>query len=294
MVEAAQSLSLRPRKPLRAMPADDPLQCWLVRIGQIPLLTSEQELQAAKAAELGCEKSRELLIEANLRLVVSIAKKYVGRGIPLHDLIQEGNVGLMKATAKFDWRKGCRFSTYATWWIRQAVIRAVTEQARTIRLPMHVAEQFVVVLKVTAHLKQSLGREPSLDEISKASGISSTRLCSVLKSTPDAISLDTPVADGMDSTIADMVSDETDHDEFEEVLRSLKNACLREALESLPEAERTVLFLRYGLDGSDLRTLEEVGAEMGLTRERVRQHEKKALAKLKKPDLVQRLQAYWD
>lgn len=294
MVEIAQSLSVTREKPAKRLPADDPLQCWLVRIGQIPLLTSEQELFAAQAAESGCDRSRQLLIEANLRLVVSIAKKFVGRGIPLHDLIQEGNMGLMKAAQKYDWRRGCRFSTYATWWIRQAIVRAVTEQARTIRLPMHVAEQLVNVLKVTAHLKQALGREPTMDEISAAAGIAPSRVCAVLKSTPDAISLDTPVGEGSESTIADMVSDETDHDEFDEVLRSLKNACLREALESLPERERTVVFLRYGLDGSDLRTLEEVGTELGLTRERVRQHEKKALAKLKQPELVQRLKAYWD
>ena len=300
MLEQAHRLSVPLRRRLVRGPStepsrtDDPLHSWLAKIGQIPLLTSEQEVCAAQAMEAGCEQSRRLLIEANLRLVVSIAKKYVGRGIPLHDLIQEGNVGLMRATDKYDWRRGCRFSTYATWWIRQSVIRAITEQSRTIRLPMHVAESLVDVLKVTAHLKQELGREPTLDEIAQKAGVTQKKLCEVLRSTPDAISLDTPVGDGSDGTIADMVADVGDNDEFDCVLKTLKDSCVREAVQSLPERERNVLLLRYGLMGDDARTLEEVAKEMGLTRERVRQLEKRALTKLKSPELTRRLRAYWD
>lgn len=300
MLEQAHTLRLPLKHGLKrgarsenAAPVD-PLNSWLSRIGQIPLLTSEQELVAAQAAALGCEKSRQILIEANLRLVVSIAKKYVGRGIPLHDLIQEGNVGLMRATDKFDWQRGFRFSTYATWWIRQSVIRAITEQSRTIRLPMHVAEELIVVLKVTAHLKQALGREPLMEEIAAAAGMPPSRLCAVLKSTPDAISLDTPVGDGSDGTIADMVKDDTDNDEFDKVLQTLKNACVLEAVQELPEREKMVLVLRYGLDGGDPRTLEEVAKIMSLTRERIRQLERRALTRLKKPELARRLRAYWD
>jgi RNA polymerase primary sigma factor len=234
---------------------EDPLRDWLLRIGQIPLLTSEQELEAAKRAELGCLKSRQLLIEANLRLVVSIAKKYSGRGIQLHDLIQEGNVGLMRATDKFDWRKGCRFSTYATWWIRQSVIRAVSEQSRTIRLPMHVAESLVEIFKVSAHLKQSLGREPLLEEVATRAGMTQKRISDVMKATPDAISLDTPVGEGADGTIADMVKDDADDGEFEEVLHGLKRACLFDAIAELPEREASVLLLRYGLANDEQLTL---------------------------------------
>ena len=300
MFEHAHRLPLplkrRPWKEALKEPAhnDDPLQSWLQKIGQIPLLTSEQELVAAQAAAEGCEKARELLIEANLRLVVSIAKKYVGRGIPLHDLIQEGNVGLMRAADKFDWRRGCRFSTYATWWIRQSVFRSITEQSRTIRLPMHVAESLVGIVRATGHLKQVLGREPTMEEIATKAGITMQQVCSVMRATPDAISLDTPVGEGSEGTIADMVSDEADNDEFDKVLMSLKNACLREAVQALPERERMVLFLRYGLESGDPCTLEEVSKEMHLTRERVRQLERRALEKLKKPELAKRLSAYWD
>ncbi len=298
MLEQAHTLRLPLKHGLKRgarsenAPPEDPLNSWLGRIGQIPLLTSEQELLTAKAAAEGCEKSRQLLIESNLRLVVCIAKKYSGRGIPLHDLIQDGNVGLMRATDKFDWQRGFRFSTYATWWIRQAIIRSITEQSRTIRLPMHVAEQLIEVLKVTAHLKQVLGREPQMEEIATAANMPPSKLCSILKSTPDAISLDTPVGD--DSTISDMVADVTDDDEFDKVLQTLKNACVCEAVKELPERERTALVLRYGLDGGDLRTLEEVAKMMSLTRERVRQLERRALQNLKKPELAKRLRAYWD
>jgi RNA polymerase primary sigma factor len=300
VLDQAQSLRLPLNYGLkqRATPdvaaPSDPLHSWLLRIGQIPLLTSEQELLAAKAAAEGCAKSRQILIEANLRLVVSIAKKYAGRGIPLHDLVQEGNVGLMRAVEKFDWRKGCRFSTYATWWIRQSVIRAITEQSRTIRLPMHVAEALVDVLKATSHLKQALGREPSLEETASFAGMSHSRLCAVLKSTPDAISLDTPVGDGTEGTIADMVKDETDEDEFSQVVCVLRKACVLEALAEIPERERSVLLLRYGLETGEPQTLEDVAKSMGLTRERVRQLERRAMQMLKAPELAKRLRAYWD
>ena len=300
MLEQAHSLrlpikhGLRRGAPRETVLQEDPLQSWLLRIGQIPLLTKEQELEAAKAASMGCEKSRALMIEANLRLVVSIAKRYVGRGIPLHDLIQEGNVGLMRAADKFDWRRGCRFSTYATWWIRQAVVRSITEQSRTIRLPMHVAESLVEVLRVTGQLKQELSREPTMEEIAVEAGLTQLRLCAILRSTPDAISLDTPVGDGADGTIADMVKDEADSDEFDHVLQSLRTACLLEAVQELPEREKTVLLLRYGLQDGEPRTLEEVAREMSLTRERVRQLEKRAMQKMKRPELAKRLRAYWD
>jgi RNA polymerase primary sigma factor len=297
MVEHVQTLPMPlggKRRTVKPTASDDPLHTWLHKIGQIPLLTSEQEVVAAKAAENGCEKSRALLIESNLRLVVSIAKKYAGRGIPLQDLIQEGNVGLMKAADKFDWRKGCRFSTYATWWIRQAVIRAVTEQSRTIRIPMHVAESLVQVLKVTAYLKQVYGREPTLEEIAKVADIQLDRLTAVMQSTPDAVSLDTPVGENQDSTIADMVSDETDEDEFEQVMRTLRNASLREALSKLCETERKVLILRYGLGEGEVSTLDEIAEAVGIKRERVRMVEKRAMAKLKSPELTKRLHAYWD
>jgi RNA polymerase primary sigma factor len=300
VLEQAQTLRLPLKHGLKRgtrpenSPPEDPLNSWLSRIGQIPLLTSEQELLIAKAAALGCEESRKLLIEANLRLVVSIAKKYAGRGIPLHDLIQEGNIGLMRAADKFEWERGCRFSTYATWWIRQAVIRSISEQSRTIRLPLHVAEELLVVLRVTAQLKQALGREPRMEEIARAADMPPGRLCSILRATPDAISLDTPVGEGNEGTISDMVKDETDSDEFDKVFQTLRTACVLEAVGALPEREGTALILRYGLDGSDPRTLEEVGKEMSITRERVRQLERRALQSLKKPELAKRLRAYWD
>jgi RNA polymerase primary sigma factor len=274
--------------------SDDPLHAWMLQVGKTPLLTKDQELEAAKRAQQGCQKSRRLLIESNLRLVVSIAKRYVGRGIPLQDLIQEGNIGLMRATDKFEWRKGCRFSTYATWWIRQSVIRAITEQSRTIRLPMHVAEALVDVVRATAHLKQSLGREPRVDELVKQSGLSQTRLCTVMRATPDAISLDTPVGDGADGTIADMVREDVDKDEFETVFTVLRKACLMEALEELPVRERTVLLMRFGLDRNEPCTLADVAKDMHLTRERVRQLERRGIQLLKSPELAQRLRAYWD
>jgi RNA polymerase primary sigma factor len=273
---------------------EDSLNAWLSRIGNIPLLTSEQELLAAQAAALGCEESRKLLIEANLRLVVNIAKKYVGRGLPMHDLVQEGNIGLMRATDKFEWQRGFRFSTYATWWIRQSIIRAINEQSRTIRLPLHVAEQLLQILRVTGHLKQVLGREPKVEEIAAAAGIAQSRLCAILKATPDAISLDTPVGESADTTIADMVKDETDHDEFDTVLQSLKKVCILDAIKMLTEPERTVLIKRFGLLDDEPLSHEETAVEMGIKRERVRALERSALAQLKKPELAERLQAYWD
>lgn len=273
---------------------EDSLTAWLDKINQIPLLTSEQELYAAQAAALGCEESRKLLIEANLRLVVNIAKRYVGRGLPMHDLVQEGNVGLMRATDKFEWQRGFRFSTYATWWIRQSIIRAINEQSRTIRLPLHVAEQLLQVLRVTGHLKQALGREPKVEEIAAEAGIAQSRLCAILKATPDAISLDTPVGDSADTTIADMVKEETDFDEFDTVLQSLKKACLLDVVKQLPELERNVLTMRYGLKDDEPKSFEEIAVELGVKRERARVLERNALAQLKKPELVERLRAYWD
>jgi len=271
---------------------EDPVRSWLARIGRISLLTKDQELRAAKCAAEGCEACRQLLIESNLRLVVSIAKKYVGRGLSLQDLLQEGNVGLMKGVEKFDWTRGCRFSTYATWWIRQAVMRAISEQARTIRLPVHVADSLVKILKATSRLQQHLGREPTIEEIALEAGLTQSKVCEVTRSMPDAMSLETPVGDGEDNTIADLVPDTTDHDEFDRVFMGLRNACLRDAVRNLPEREREVLCMRFGLTDGNPHTLEDVACKVAVTRERVRQIEKRALKMLKEPELAERLSAY--
>ncbi|MCH7945139.1 MAG: sigma-70 family RNA polymerase sigma factor [Armatimonadetes bacterium] len=273
---------------------EDPVRSWLARIGRISLLTKDQELRAAQCAAGGCEACRQLLIESNLRLVVSIAKKYVGRGLSLQDLLQEGNVGLMKAVEKFDWSRGCRFSTYATWWVRQAVMRAISEQARMIRLPVHVAESLVRILKATSRLQQNLGREPTIEEIAEEAGLSPNKVCDVSRSMPDAMSLETPVGDGEDNTIADLVPDTTDHDEFDRVFMGLRNASLRDAVRMLPDREREVLCMRFGLADGTPHTLEDVAGKIAVTRERVRQIEKRALKLLQQPDLAKRLSAYLD
>lgn len=259
---------------------EDSLRLWLNTVGRTPLLTSEQEAYLAERASQGCAGSKRRLVEANYRLVVNLAKRYVNRGMALCDLIQEGNIGLIKAVEKFDYRKGYRFSTYATWWIRQAMSRAIFDQARLIRIPVHVAENSIRVYKIAARLQSELGREPTVEEIAERAGIEASRVNQVLQMLPDALSLEAPIGEHEEATLQDVISDE------EGAERSLEKAHARQtvisALQLLDHREQEVLILRYGFrDGLQL-TLEEVALKLAMTRERVRQIEQRGLKKLKR------------
>ena len=267
---------------LEGVSTEDPVRMYLKEIGNVPLLTTEQEVELAKRVEAGDEEAKKQLTEANLRLVVSIAKKYVGRGMPFLDLIQEGNMGLMKAVDKFDYTKGYKFSTYATWWIRQAITRGIADTGRTIRVPVHMVETINKTLRMTRTLLQELGREPTPEEVAERLNVSVSRVREVLKISRDPVSLDTPIGEEDDSHLGDFIEDDSALSPADSAAFSMLRAELATALESLTDRERQVVKLRFGLEDGRARTLEEVGKEFNVTRERIRQIEAKALRQTKK------------
>jgi len=269
----------------------DPVRQYLRDIGKIPLLTAQDEIDLAKRAEKNEKKARDKLISANLRLVVSIAKKYVGRGMSLLDLIEEGNIGLMRAVDKYDWRRGYKFSTYATWWIRQAITRAIADQARTIRIPVHMVETINRFNRTQRRLMQELGREPTPEEVAKVLEMDPTKAREIIKVSQEPTSLETPVGDEEDSHLGDFIADQGLQPD-EQATRELLKIHLDEVLGSLSPREKRVLQLRFGLEDGKQRTLEEVGKEFGVTRERIRQIEAKAIRKLKHPTRAKKLRDY--
>lgn len=271
---------------------DDPVRMYLKEIGRIPLLTPEEEIELAKRMEKGDEEAKRRLAEANLRLVVSIAKRYVGRGLLFLDLIQEGNLGLIKAVEKFDYRKGYKFSTYATWWIRQAITRAIADQARTIRIPVHMVETINKLIRVSRRLVQELGREPTPEEIAKEMGISPEKVREIIKIAQEPVSLETPIGEEEDSHLGDFIEDQDAKAPAEEASHTLLREQLDEVLSTLTDREQKVLRLRFGLDDGRARTLEEVGCTFGVTRERIRQIEAKTLRKLRHPNRSKKLKDY--
>lgn len=273
---------------------DDPVRMYLKEIGQIPLLSSEEEIILAKRMSSGDEAAKEKLAEANLRLVVSIAKKYAGRGMQLLDLIQEGNLGLIKAVEKFDYQKGYKFSTYATWWIRQAITRAIADQARTIRIPVHMVETMNRVVRTSRQLMQELGREPGPDEIGAKLGMPAQKVQEILKISQEPVSLETPVGEEDDSHLSDFIKDDRVAVPAEAATFTILQEQLGEVLSTLTDREQRVLCLRFGLDDGRARTLEEVGREFNVTRERIRQIEAKALRKLRHPSRSRKLRDYLD
>ncbi len=289
---------------------EDPVRMYLKEIGRVPLLTMEQEKSLAMRIEAGefelvkngardaativnAEEARRALTEANLRLVVSIAKKYVGRGMLFLDLIQEGNLGLIRAVEKFDYHKGYKFSTYATWWIRQAITRALADQARTIRIPVHMVETINRLIKISRQLLQELGREPAVDEIAQAMGLSPEKVREVMKISQEPISLETPIGEEEDSHLGDFIEDQEAVAPAEAASVMLLKEKMADVLQNLTDRERKVLVLRFGLEDGHQRTLEEVGQEFGVTRERIRQIEAKALRKLRHPSRGKALKDYW-
>lgn len=271
----------------------DPVRMYLREIGKIPLLKSSEEIVLAQKIEKGDRRAKKKLTESNLRLVVSIAKKYVMRGLSLLDLIQEGNQGLIRAVEKYDWRKGYKFSTYATWWIRQAITRAIADQARTIRIPVHMVETINKIIRIQRQLMQRLGREPLAEEIAKEiEGMTATRVREILKIAQDTASLETPVGDEEDSMLGDFIADTSQPSPIEAASKELLKENIEEVLATLSDREAKVLRMRFGLEGKNPMTLEEVGREFGVTRERIRQIEAKALRKLKHPSRRKKLQDY--
>ena len=271
---------------------EDPVRMYLKEIGNIPLLTAEEEVFLAQRIEKGDEQARKQLIEANLRLVVSIAKKYVGRGMSFLDLIQEGNMGLMKAVEKFDYKKGNKFSTYSTWWIRQAITRGIADTAKTIRVPVHMVETINKTLRTSRMLLQELGREPTNEEIAKKMNMPVAKIDEILKTSRDPVSLDTPIGEEEDSQLGDFIEDESLLSPVDSASFSMLKEELEEAMASLTERERNVIKLRFGLDDGKTRTLEEVGKEFNVTRERIRQIEAKALRKLRHPSRSRKLKDF--
>ena len=273
---------------------EDPVRMYLKEIGKVPLLSAEEEIELAKRMELGDQEAKKRLAEANLRLVVSIAKRYVGRGMLFLDLIQEGNLGLIKAVEKFDYRKGYKFSTYATWWIRQAITRAIADQARTIRIPVHMVETINKLIRVSRQLLQELGREPTPEEIAKEMDMSVDRVREILKISQEPVSLETPIGEEEDSHLGDFIQDDNVPVPADAAAFTLLKEQLVEVLSTLTDREQKVLRLRFGLDDGRARTLEEVGKEFNVTRERIRQIEAKALRKLRHPSRSRKLKDYLD
>ena len=273
---------------------EDPVRMYLKEIGKVPLLSAEEEIELAKKMEQGDENAKKRLAEANLRLVVSIAKRYVGRGMLFLDLIQEGNLGLIKAVEKFDYRKGYKFSTYATWWIRQAITRAIADQARTIRIPVHMVETINKLIRVSRQLLQELGREPTPEEIAEEMDMPVDRVREILKISQEPVSLETPIGEEEDSHLGDFIQDDNVPVPADAAAFTLLKEQLVEVLGTLTEREQKVLRLRFGLDAGRARTLEEVGKEFNVTRERIRQIEAKALRKLRHPSRSRKLKDYLD
>ena len=276
----------------KGITVDDPVRMYLKEIGKVPLLSADEEIELAKKMEKGDEEAKKKLCEANLRLVVSIAKRYVGRGMLFLDLIQEGNLGLIKAVDKFDWRKGYKFSTYATWWIRQAITRSIADQARTIRIPVHMVETINKLIRVSRQLLQEYGREPSPEEIAAEMDISEEKVREILKIAQEPVSLETPIGEEEDSHLGDFIPDEEVPAPAEAAAFSMLKEQLVEVLDTLTEREQKVLKLRFGLEDGRARTLEEVGKEFNGTRERIKQIEAKALRKLRHPSRSKKLKDY--
>lgn len=273
---------------------EDPVRMYLKEIGKVPLLSAEREIELAKRMEEGDEDAKKELAEANLRLVVSISKRYVGRGMLFLDLIQEGNLGLIKAVEKFDYHKGYKFSTYATWWIRQAITRAIADQARTIRIPVHMVETINKLIRVSRQLLQELGREPLPEEIAKELDMPVERVREILKISQEPVSLETPIGEEEDSHLGDFIQDDNVPVPAEAAAQTLLKEQLDEVLDTLTEREQKVLRLRFGMNDGRARTLEEVGKEFDVTRERIRQIEAKALRKLRHPSRSRKLRDYLD
>ena len=271
---------------------DDPVRMYLKEIGKVPLLSPDEEIELAKKIELGDEAAKKKLAEANLRLVVSIAKRYVGRGMQLLDLIQEGNLGLIKAVEKFDYRKGYKFSTYATWWIRQAITRAIADQARTIRIPVHMVETINRLVRTQRQLVQKLGREATPEELAKELDMPVDRVREIMKISQDPVSLETPIGEEEDSHLGDFIQDDNVEVPADAATYTLLHEQLMEVLSTLTEREQKVLRLRFGLDDGRPRTLEEVGRQFNVTRERIRQIEAKALRKLRNPVRSKRIRDF--
>lgn len=273
---------------------EDPVRMYLKEIGKVPLLSAEEEIELAKRMELGDQEAKKRLAEANLRLVVSIAKRYVGRGMLFLDLIQEGNLGLIKAVEKYDYSKGFKFSTYATWWIRQAITRSIADQARTIRIPVHMVETINRLIRTSRQLLQELGREPLPEELAKKLDMPVDRVREIMKISQDPVSLETPIGEEEDSHLGDFIQDEHVQIPVDAATYTLLHEQLMEVLDTLTDREQKVLRLRFGLDDGRPRTLEEVGREFNVTRERIRQIEAKALRKLRHPSRSKKLKDYLD
>ena len=279
---------------LEGAESTDPVRQYLREIGRVPLLDAEQEVELAKRYEKADKRAKDKLTESNLRLVVSIAKKYIGRGLSLLDLIQEGNQGLIRAVEKYDWRKGYKFSTYATWWIRQAITRAIADQARTIRIPVHMVETINKLYRTSRRLMQELGLEPTPEEIGEELEIDADRVREIFKIAQEVTSLEAPVGEDGESMLGDFIPDEGQPSPVDQASKQLLKNHLDEVLATLSDREARVLKLRFGLEGNKQMTLEEVGKVFGVTRERIRQIEAKALRKLKHPSRRKKLQDYLD